>query len=439
MMRSMYACLSGLSAHQTKMDVIGNNIANVNTIAYKSSRATFQEVFSQTLRGASAPDTALGRGGTNPMQVGLGINVGSIDTITTRGGYQRTDNPTDLYIDGDGFFIVKASNSDTYKFTRAGNFTYDELGNLVTGSGYCVYGWLDYEVDGNGNYVFDTNKPVEAINLYFDNYNGNKQIIAAKATENISLAGNLDATNSVVGDTDPAQVFVPVNVYDSLGNRYEITIEFKKIAATGGETTWSWSIPNGNLAAGGASGTIRFGADGRIIKNAGEDKVTATVTLQHNDSIGSRDFDVVIDFTNITMFAGSDENSVDAKIVDGYPSGSLVSFSIGSDGIIMGVYSNGKQLPLGLIAIAKFDNPAGLQRAGDNMYVATANSGDFSNGLKPGMSGAGTLMAGVLEMSNVDLAKEFTEMIVTQRGFQANSRTLTAVDEMLQELVNMKR
>ncbi|NSW89879.1 MAG: flagellar hook protein FlgE [Firmicutes bacterium] len=441
MMRSMYASVSGLRAHQAKMDVIGNNIANVNTIGFRASRVTFQEIFNQTLKGASAPDPALGRGGTNPMQIGLGINVGAIDTITTRGGLQRTDNPTDLYIDGEGFFIVKGSHADTFKFTRAGNFTYDELGNLVTAGGLNVYGWLDYggKADVDGNYVFETNKPVEPINLYADNYNGNKRIVAAKATENAKLSGNLDATTPIFdpNEDEAAQLIVPIIVYDSLGIEYEINVEFRKTAATGGITTWEWKVTSGGLSSE-ASGTIQFNADGKIVKADNQARVTSTITLIPNDSIGSKSFDVVLDFTDITMYAGS-ENSVKPVIVDGYPSGSLTSFSIGSDGIIMGIYSNGKQQPLGLIGLANFDNPAGLQRVGDNMYIPTPNSGDFKRAVKPGTASAGILNPGVLEMSNVDLAKEFTEMIVTQRGFQANTRILTTVDEMLQEMVNMKR
>ena len=441
MMRSMYASVSGLKAHQARMDVIGNNIANVNTIGFRASRVAFQEIFSQTLKGASAPDPTLGRGGTNPMQVGLGIGIGAIDTITSRGGLQRTDNPTDIYIDGEGFFIVKASHGDTYKFTRAGNFTIDELGNLVTPGGLCVYGWLDYggKADMDGNYVFDTNKPCEPINLYTDDYNGNKKIVAAKATENIKLSGNLDATTEIFdpGGSGDAQFIVPVIVYDSLGIEYEINIEFRKTGATGGITTWEWRATSGDLSSA-ASGTIQFDADGKIVKAVGQDRVTSVITLIPDDSIGSEQFDVTLDFTNVTMYAGS-EDSVKPINVDGYPSGSLTYFSIGSDGIIMGVYSNGKQQPLGLIGLANFDNPAGLQRVGDNLYIPTSNSGDFQRAVKPGTASAGVLNPGVLEMSNVDLAKEFTEMIVTQRGFQANSRILTTVDEMLQEMVNMKR
>jgi flagellar hook protein FlgE len=188
MMRSMFSGVSGLRAHQTRMDVIGNNVANVNTVGFKSGRVTFQEVFNQTLRGAGAPDAALGRGGTNPMQVGLGIDVGAVDTLMTRGSLQRTDNPTDLSIEGEGFFIVRSSNADTYKFTRAGNFGLDKLGNLVSGSGMNVYGWQSYTKNADGSATFDTEKAVEPINLYSDTYNKNKRIISAKATKNAQLA-----------------------------------------------------------------------------------------------------------------------------------------------------------------------------------------------------------------------------------------------------------
>lgn len=440
-MRSMYAGVSGLKSHQAKMDVIGNNIANVNTIGYKASRVNFQEVFSQTIKGANAPDSNSGRGGSNPMQIGLGISVGAIDTITSRGGLQRTDNPTDLYIDGEGYFIVKDSNNSPFEFTRAGNLTIDELGNLVTAGGSYVYGWLDYgdKTDSSGNYEYDTNKPVEPINIYMDSYNGNKRTVAAKATENVKLSGNLDAALEVTSSsgTDNAQSIVPVTVYDSLGKEYEINIEFKKISASGGITTWQWNVKGNDLTSSG-SGTIQFNSDGKIVKPTGQDKVESTITLIPPDNTGSKQFNIKLDFTNITMFAGS-ENYVNTESVDGYSSGNLTYYTIGSDGIIMGVYSNGKQQPLGLIGLAVFDNPAGLQRIGNNLYISTSNSGDFQKAVKPGSKNAGVLNAGVLEMSNVDLAGEFTEMIITQRGFQANSRILTTADEMLQELVNIKR
>ncbi len=434
MMRSMFSGVSGLRAHQTRMDVIGNNVANVNTVGFKSGRVTFQEIFSQTLKGASSPDSSTGRGGTNPMQIGLGLGVGAVDTITTRGSLQRTDNPTDMSIEGDGFFICKGGANDTFKFTRAGNFGIDKLGNLVTGSGLNVYGWQALKTDGSGE--FDTEKPIEPINLYTDAYR-NKRIISAKATSSAQLSGNLDASMPIVTGTPTSeQMFsVPMTVYDSLGNDYKVNVQFWKTGATATGSTWSWTIPAGTgytISAGG-TGTLTFDEEGII--DTGAVPATATSFLP-DATTGTGAFDVQFDFSKITAFAA--DNSVKPQSVDGYPSGSLVSFSVGSDGILTGIYDNGQQQSLGLMAISGFENPAGLQKVGDNMYVPTTNSGDYK-AVKAGSNGVGTLNPGTLEMSNVDLSKEFTEMIVTQRGFQANSRIITTSDEMLQELVSLKR
>lgn len=426
-----------MRAHQTRMDVIGNNVANVNTVGFKSGRVTFQEIFSQTLKGASAPDAATGRGGTNPMQIGLGLGVGAVDTITTRGSLQRTDNPTDMSIEGDGFFICKGGATDTFRFTRAGNFGIDKLGNLVTGSGLNVYGWQALKTDGSGE--FDTEKPIEPINLYTDAYR-NKRIISAKATSMAHLAGNLDAAMPLVaegGDPEPEQMFsVPMTVYDRLGNDYKVDVLFWKVNADDDGSTWQWEIPStgSGYTASSASGTIRFDAEGIIDSESIQDQ--PPVVFVPDPSTGTGEFVVVFDFSKITSFAS--DNSVKPQNVDGYPSGSLVSFSVGSDGILTGIYDNGQQQSLGLIAISGFENPAGLQKVGDNMYIPTTNSGEYK-AVKPGTGGTGTLNPGTLEMSNVDLSKEFTEMIITQRGFQANSRIITTSDEMLQELVSLKR
>ena len=443
MMRSMFSGVSGLRAHQTKMDVIGNNIANVNTVGFKSGRVTFQEVFNQTLRGAGAPDAATGRGGTNPMQVGLGIDVGAVDTIVTRGSLQRTDNPTDLSIEGDGFFIVKGGNADTYRFTRAGNFGIDRLGNLVTGCGMNVYGWQAYTRELDGSYSYDTEQPNEPINLYSDIPNKNKRMIAAKATTTAVFAGNLDAANVALGSdgaatADNIHVSVPLTVYDSLGNDYKINVKFWKITASGGtdgNSTWSWEIdPGSGQTASSANGSIQFDTNGQII--AGE-SVTPEIIITPDTSVGTQDINVKLDFSKLTMYAA--DSSVNPTSIDGYSTGSLVTFIIGSDGIITGIYSNGQQQPLGLIALTSFENPSGLQKVGDNMFIPTTNSGSFEKASKAGSEGVGTLNPGTLEMSNVDLSREFTDMIVTQRGFQANSRIITTSDEMLQELVNLKR
>jgi len=439
MMRSMFSGVSGLRAHQTKMDVIGNNISNVNTVAFKSGRVTFEQVFSQTLQGASAPDPVSGRGGTNPMQIGLGIGVNTIDTIMTNGNTQRTDNPTDLAIEGDGFFIVKGGNSDTFHFTRAGNFGLDKAGNLVTGGGLNVYGWQVYSRQPDGTYVFDTEAEIEPINLYEDATNKNKRIIPAKATTFAVISGNLDASYAALGSAAASagnvQFTIPMTVYDSLGNSYTINVNFWKIEAGSSGTLWNWAVNTGNgVTASSASGSFEFDTQGKIKPG---DSVTPSITVIPPETVGTEPINIKLDFSKLTMYAA--DSSAKTTSIDGYSSGTLVNFSIGSDGVITGIYSNGEQQPLGLIALAVFDNPAGLLKSGENLYTPTTNSGDFKKAVKPGTNGAGDLNPGTLEMSNVDLSYEFTEMIITQRGFQANSRIITTSDEMLQELVNLKR
>ncbi|MEA4846525.1 MAG: flagellar hook protein FlgE [Clostridiaceae bacterium] len=453
MMRSLFSGVSGLKVHQQKMDIIGNNIANVNTVAYKSSRVTFSDILSQTISGATSADTSTGRGGSNPMQIGLGVNISSVDTITTGGSTETTGNTTDLSISGNGFFIVRNGSNSTYEFTRAGNFTVDKMGNLVTSDGMNVYGWLDYGgvKQSDGTYEFDTDKTVEAINIYSDDYSGNKKIISAKATENATFTGNLCSSEEALGtdlttisDTAEAQFTSTMTVYDSLGNEYEIEVEFTKCYVGSDDdgnaiTTWRWQIPDTSdlTMDSGNSGFIAFDSDSDIVTDDTSYPATSQLVISPGSTVGSNDLTINIDFSTLNM--NSNDSSVETSSVDGYTSGTLSEYSIGSDGIIMGVYSNGKQQPLGMIALASFANPSGLLRSGSNNYIATANSGDFINGSAVGSDGTGTLTSGALEMSNVDLSNEFSQLIITQRGFQANSRVITASDEMLQELVNLKR
>ncbi len=445
MMRSMFSSVSGLKSHQTQMDVIGNNIANVNTVGFKASRTTFSEIFAQTLSGASAPDPNSGRGGTNPVQIGLGMNVSSIDTIMGRGSLQRTDNPMDLSIEGEGFFIVGNGKDGSTFFTRAGNFKYDELGNIVTSDGLNLLGWQDYERDDEGNYIFDVQKEIKPLNLYEDEYNLNKRIIAAQVTSKAVLSGNLDATNKVIegdAEVDNSHFIVPLTVYDDLGNEYSLNVTFWKTSVDtpgdSAETTWTYRVTSDEeTGLNSAEGDIKFDSKGNIIRDASGFSIKPIIELTPGANVGADSFEFELNFEKLSMFA--DSSSVKPTQVDGYPPGSLTSFNIGSDGIMTGVYSNGRQQPLGMVGLAVFDNAAGLQKAGSNLFIPSTNSGDFSRALRAGTEGAGSLNPGTLEMSNVDLAQQFTQMIVTQRGFQANSRTMTASDEMLQELTNMKR
>lgn len=447
MMRSMFSGVSGLKSHQTRLDVIGNNIANVNTIGFKSSRVTFTEVFSQTLKGSGAPDTTTGRGGTNPMQIGLGMGVSAVDTLFTRGSVQRTDNPTDISIEGDGLFIVKGGANDAYRFTRAGNFTVDRMGNFVASNGMNIYGWQYHSADPNnpGARIFDTEKTIEPINIYSDSYNGNKKIIAPRSTDQVTLSGNLNMNDAPTDEP----VILPLTVFDSYGNEYKIEARFQKSAT---DHVWNYTVTDTATTPrfDDVTGTITFdstaGNEGKALSATGGANAPGTpppplkrmITLGLNAVDASlTDITYELDLSRITQYAT--DSSAKAYSVNGYNSGTLVTFNIGGDGVITGIYSNGQQQPLGLIALASFENPSGLQKVGDNMYMATTNSGEFKKALKPGGEGLGTLNPGTLEMSNVDLSKEFTEMITTQRGFQANSRIITTSDEILNELVNIKR
>lgn len=433
-MRSMYSGVSGLRVHQNKMDVISNNIANVNTIAYKRGTMTFQEVFSQVIRGASAPQD--GRGGTNPQQIGLGVSVGSINTIHTKGPAQRTDNPEDLMIDGEGFFVVSADpNFENRYYTRAGNFTLDRDGNLVTADGYKVLGYL---ADEDGNIT----SQVGGIQI------NRSETVGATTTKKIEIRGNLDSRTPAATDPnnpdDENVHYADTVIKDSLGNSYTVTFRFVKDKDP---NTWLVDIVSvkgadeENFKTNPSDDSndpikITFADNGKL--KLDEDSTNSMILTINKAgvSFGDDDGNITIDFSQLTQYA----NEMDAKpyAVDGNSSGKLEGYAIDASGIVVGIFTNGERKALAQIMLAKFDNPMGLQKIGGNLFVDTRNSGEPQLG-RAGSSGYGPIAPGTLEMSNVDLSLEFTEMITTQRGFQANSRIITTSDEMLQELVNMKR
>lgn len=455
MMRSMYSGVSGLRVHQSKMDTIGNNIANVNTVGFKRGQVTFQEVFSQVTRGASAPSG--GKGGTNPQQVGMGVAIGSINTIHTVGPGQRTDNPTDLMIDGEGFFVVSDDSNFNNKFyTRAGNFTLDRDGSLVTADGFKVLGYM---ADENGN--IDTSN-VSGIRI------NKSETSAPTATENIIFKGNLDSRISAVKDlTDPDEKgqLIDTVVTDSLGNSYKVTFEVKKKPDPNvdGGNDWQMTVskvtdlgtgnyvddPTGILA---KPIELSFSKSGELQAVADKSFLDLNVLVFNKDKNDKDIADVSPSGTftdEITIFDPANPesyknihqyaNDADFKpYAHGNTSGTLEGFTIDPTGTVTGVFTNGDRRAIGQIMLAKFDNPMGLQKMGSNFFLDTRNSGEAQFGTG-GSSGFGAVNGGTLEMSNVDISLEFTEMITTQRGFQANSRIITTSDEMLQELVNLKR
>jgi flagellar hook protein FlgE len=447
MMRSMFSGVSGLRAHQAKMDTIGNNIANVNTVGFKGNSVTFQEVFSQTIKGAGSPQG--GRGGTNPQQIGLGVNVSALDINMGKGSTQRTDNPTDLMIDGSGFFVV--TNDPNYQnkyYTRAGNFSTDRDGYLVTPGGFKVLG-ADFQ-------------PIQI----------NKSVTKnATQTTSMDVRGNINF-NDQATVANPIAYSTTANAYDSLGNVHAIGVQLGQlIPGAAGVVSNSYraikfDVPGttgdvGNLAirnAGDLDPTpipyyAEFDSSGNFLRVVQLPTASLTGTPLVVNAVpaaatyptlsftlpGTAAITIALgaaNFTNFTQYSATSD--VKGVVTTGNASGSIDSFSISQTGEVVGTFTNGEREVLGTIGLADFDNATGLQKLGSNLFIDTPNSGAPKFGV-PGSGSLGALAPGALEMSNVDLSQQFTEMITTQRGFQANSRVITTTDEMLQELVNLKR
>jgi flagellar hook protein FlgE len=413
MMRSMFAGVSGLQAHQLMMDVVSDNIANINTPGFKSSRVVFEDTLSQLMSGASAPSDALG--GANPKQIGLGVRVGAGHQTDTQGALQTTGVPTDLAISGNGAFAVRAGAETMY--TRAGSFSFDAAGNLTDPTGAIVQGWLadpaTHTINANGT-AADVRIPLDAP-------------IAAQATSSVGLGGNLSASTAI-GDTaaSPTQT-----VYDNLGNAHTISVAFTKTAAN----TWAAAVSDENGNSLGSPTTLTFdSATGKLTSPTTPPQFTLSPTGVAASTF-TLDFGSAGTSGGLTQYGG--DTTAVATEQDGSAGASLRSYSIADDGTVTGVFSNGKSEVLAQIAIATFPNISGLMKAGQGHYTVTAASGNPLMNV-PGSGSAGTVVAGSLEMSNVDLSTEFTNLIIAQRGFQANSKVISTSDEMLQSLVNLK-
>jgi flagellar hook protein FlgE len=437
MPRALSSAVSGLRNQQTKMDVIGNNIANVNTVGFKAGRVTFKEGFSQIVSSASRPTDSTG--GINAAQVGLGSQIGSIDTQFTQGTLETTGNNTDLAIQGNSFFMVK-KDAQTF-YTRAGNFQVDANGSLVSGNNGFV-------LQGHGAVNGKLQDGITDLKIPLG------QVAPANATTKVTISGNIDASANVfdkgtattLDALDPDQRSLEANknafkdfsitTYDSLGTKHELKLVMWKTASN----EWDWKVDPSNMAVTNAGVTetagthpIKFAADGSI------DPSTVPPALSFTPADGGATVNLKLDLgtglNGLSQFAGS-SNAV-MREQDGYTNGELQNFTVDSTGTILGSFTNGTQQILGQVALADFNNPEGMQRVVDNMYQVTANSGEAVVGFA-GEGAVSSIAAGTLEESNVDLAREFTDMIVAQRGFQANSRVITTSDQMLAELVQMK-
>lgn len=447
MMRALYSGVAGLKVHQTRMDVIGNNIANVNTVGFKSQTVNFSELFYQTTQSASGPNAETSTGGQNAKQIGLGVNVSSISTnITAEGGSQSTGNLYDLKINGNSFFIIQQGGANYY--SKAGNFTTDGFGNLVSPMGGYVMGYTAARDENTGDMVLQTDQ-LRPISVFGPEYMNTDP---AQTTE-VTMSGNINSEDDNFGVNAAGFVTTEMHVYDSLGNTYSVMFKIENDDTDPTSYTMTpLSVYSGNTELtdvsavisgdGITNGSLSLKFDGTTgYLDMASQNFTLNIVDAGNQQLPSFAQDINVDFsglkcmaskTDITSEKGNAENMGTGKGV-----GTMIELGIQTDGKIVASYDNGDAAVIGQILVASFANAAGLQKEGDNLFSATLNSGDPD--VKDVTADGETMSSGVLEMSNVDLADEFTNMIVTQRGYQANSRIITTSDTMIEELLSLKR
>ena len=528
MMRSLFSGVSGLKNHQTRMDVIGNNISNVNTTGFKSSRVNFTDMLSQNLSGASSPQDGIG--GTNPKQIGLGSAVGAVDLLFTNGSVQSTGVNTDLALSGSNtLFVVNTGGGVAY--TRNGDFQFDAEGNYVqAGNGYYVQGWmandkgelppsknagnmknitveagktmapaasqtatytnnLNAEIptitgiaggtdgtktyssaddgtataskdspltikwgDGAGESVTVTSGSYKVTGTYQDTSTNpptshtitgmSQRTVEASpgnaVTLTLSDGSTVSQTSGVFQVGNSTSIVTTLSVYDTLGSVHEVPVYFKLVSAaddlwevaltTDGTSSYSWTEDDGSTTTVTMDPQkLKFDTHGSHPEGSGVTTLTLT-----NGSEPSQD--VQLDFSNLTQYSSS---STVAGKADGNAAGTLASIAIDKTGTITGTYTNGMKRVEAQVAVAQFTNPGGLNKVGESLYEESNNSGQAN--VNTAASFGATITPSALEMSNVDVANEFTDMIITQRGFQTNSKIITVSDEMLETVVNMKR
>ena len=455
---ALFTAVTGLQSFQRKLDVIASNIANVNTTGYRGARVLFQDLFSQTLAGGNGPSGVLGS--TNGQQIGLGVSIASIDSDHSQGALTATGVSSDLAIQGDGFFILSNRDGDIKSFTRVGSFSIDTAGFLVDpATGLYVQG---YSANNNGVVNADTSVGPLSIPI------GGGSIV--QATTLTQLVGNLsaDAVSEDLLVVPPVAATVvnrTLRVYDSLGTPRDIEVQFTKIdqltagIPPGPHNAWSYTASFdgtdvSNVGAGNL-GAVVFDSDGNFVDvgeydpadvtvpkvfsplGAGIPNISVPLALFTGASIPSTALEFNIGFGLVT-----ERSAVSSELTnptqDGFPLGVLQDYVIGNNGLISGVFSNGLTRVLGQVALSTFSNLGGLERIGNNQFRETSSSGNALIGTSDS-GGRGSISGGALESSNVDLGSEFSNMIVTQRAFQANARTITTADNMMQETVNLVR
>ncbi len=429
-MRSLNTAASGIRSHSEALAVTGDNIANVNTVGFKRSRANFSDVLGRSIAGSTAMPKS-----------GAGSRIGTVQQMWQQGALMTTDSPTDLALNGSGFFVVQGNvgGMEGQYYTRAGQFTIDNEGFLTSTDGLRLQGYTANATGELGGDIGD---------LQID-----AGTLPANPTSQIDLAGNLDsnaATPAAAWDpTDPSgtsNFSTSVTTYDSLGNPHDVTVYFRHNG--GGAWEYHAMVDGGEVTGGtagvpfeGASGTLEFDTDGSLM--------TETPGASSWDFVGAAAGQAIaFDFGDSTVtdggtgFAGFTQTASDSDTSgisqDGFGAGSVSGISVGQDGAITGVFTNGQRRVIGAVAVADFASVDGLDRAGQGLWIATDDSGEALVG-QAGSGGRGAVVAGALEGSNVDLAREFVDLIAFQRGFSANSRIVTTADEMYSEVVNLKR
>jgi flagellar hook protein FlgE len=423
---SFSSALSGLNANSVALGVIGNNLANINTIGFKASTVSFQDLVSQTVGGTSA----------NPMQVGLGVTTGSISPIFSQGSIQNTSEATNVAIQGNGFFIVRGADGTAY--TRAGNFSFDNTGALVTPDGYKVQGYTQ---------VDPVTKDVLTTSQVTDVTVPPGVLRAPTPTSSFCALTNLNA-GATVGSTFTTSV----QMYDPEGAPHVLTVTYTKTGAgtwgyqmtlpgaevAGGTAGTPYQIPQGS----GGSGVIAFDADGKLltVNGAAPADVTVTTPAWANGSAANAMTWTIVDAVTGTLsLTGFSSASATSSITqNGSAPGSVNGVSILSDGSITATFGAGQTVTIGKLALAAFNNPKGLVKLGSNRFGESEAAGQANVGTA-GTGGRGSLIGSALEQSNVDMAQEFTNMILSQRGYQANSKSITVADELLQETLALKR
>jgi len=411
--------VSGLNSNSQAMTVIGNNLANTNTVGFKGARTVFSNLLSASITGS---------GGKS--QVGRGVGVSTVDNIYSQGTFETTESGLDVAVEGQGFFMLKQPGNNTVYYSRAGAFRFDENGYLVSPEGMRVQG---QPYDSAGALI-----PGDPTDIFISNAG----LLKGRATEAVVLNTNLDSGEKPItvafdpADTSTYNYSSSTQIYDSLGNPHLLTTYF--IKTNDNQWDWRWSTDVNGTVMQGAGGSLDFTTDGLLTDTAGG---TVPATGPITGAIGPIDWQNGTAPTNLTLtFNTTQFNSASMVISqdqDGYAAGDLTGISIDSNGAVVASYSNGEQVKVSNLVLARFSNPNGLESTGSNTFIATGESGTPRVGL-PGPE-LGKVFTNSLEMSNVDMGSEFVRMITTQRGFQANSKIITTVDEMLTDLINLKR